>query len=408
MRSFIFDDAGTGKTKRAIDLFAPLRSVLVVCPANVMETSWIPQLKRWDPERGDSVMLLRDMRNLSESAWAHSEFKYLISSYEMLKSLSFVPAHYGMIVDESHFVKNPRSNRSKMVRALSDKADDLLMLTGTPAPKDLEDIFGQCSVMYPHRADRAAKFGREFATLGSFRLAFGKAFSMHINGFDVRKYSYEDDATRVVYDRLSADVLERRESEFTLPEVEWVPCRQNVEGRISEWLESWSLDGEVTGVSASSVANKVGQLDDGFAYRDDGSPYVFDSGKIDGARDVAGEVGNLLIWARFRAVLDELAPFGVSAQHVVHNGVDGGSYVYANPQSMGTGVDGLQKYCADQLWIDLPYTFAEWQQANARLIRRGTRFSKHRILVMDTKWNRKVFDVIEGRRKLDEIIKGEK
>jgi len=82
--------------------------------------------------------------------------------------------------------------------------------------------------------------------------------------------------------------------------------------------------------------------------------------------------------------------------------------IVANPQSMGTGVDGLQHLIKDQIWLDLPWTYADWEQANRRLVRRGSPYQgQQRILVPDTPWNRKVMDVIEGRKTLDDIIKTE-
>ena len=69
-------------------------------------------------------------------------------------------------------------------------------------------------------------------------------------------------------------------------------------------------------------------------------------------------------------------------------------------------VDGLQRLMKDQIWLDLPWTYADWEQANRRLVRRGSPYQgRQRILVPDTPWNRKVMDVIEGRKTLDDIIK---
>ena len=83
---------------------------------------------------------------------------------------------------------------------------------------------------------------------------------------------------------------------------------------------------------------------------------------------------------------------------------DGNRIFIANPQSSGTGVDGIQSFIREQMWIDLPWTAAEYHQANARLVRRG-QMGDPVIHVVDTEWNRKVMDVIEGRAKLDDIVK---
>lgn len=38
MRAFIFDEAGTGKTKRSMDLLDDAEHILVICPASVVKT----------------------------------------------------------------------------------------------------------------------------------------------------------------------------------------------------------------------------------------------------------------------------------------------------------------------------------------------------------------------------------
>ena len=120
----------------------------------------------------------------------------------------------------------------------------------------------------------------------------------------------------------------------------------------------------------------------------------------------------LLVWTRFKAVRDEIystwTPCTDAKTFLAMTGQERGGYrlIVANPQSMGTGVDGLQHLIKDQIWLDLPWTYADWEQANRRLVRRGSPYQgQQRILVPDTPWNRKVMDVIEGRKTLDDIVK---
>jgi hypothetical protein len=43
---FILDSAGTGKTKRSLDITADDSLVIVICPARVVDT-WLKQTPQW-------------------------------------------------------------------------------------------------------------------------------------------------------------------------------------------------------------------------------------------------------------------------------------------------------------------------------------------------------------------------
>ena len=118
----------------------------------------------------------------------------------------------------------------------------------------------------------------------------------------------------------------------------------------------------------------------------------------------------LLVWCRYKASASAFLTRSdaMLATDFLADQKPGVRFVVGNYQSMGTGVDGLQHLIKDQIWLDLPRTYADWEQANRRLVRRGSPYQgRQRILVPDTTWNRKVMDVIEGRKTLDDIIKTE-
>lgn len=404
MKAFIFDDAGTGKTKRSIDLLKNKPHILVVCPANVVATSWLPQTARWD--EGSQAITLKQYE---KHGWPDN-VKYLISSYTSLHKITRLPA-YSLIVDESHFVKNPRATRSKQVRKLVEQCEDVLMLTGTPAPRSLEDIYGQLQVLYPSREERINQFGDGYATLTAFRRQYGTPHQRMFRGIPTTIWTYTEQAASKVSQTISSLVLERRASSLTLPEPEWAPAVKNEQenSMFARWWNDWQLTDEVVAESASARANKIGQLDDGFAYQADMTPYWFGDSKLTALEQMLDTSATpLLVWTRYKAVFDRLSLLGgVSAREWLHADTGGKPrFLVANPASMGTGVDGLQHVCNTQVWLDLPYTYAEWEQANRRLIRRGTDWDTHQIIVFDTPYNRRLWNVIQGRETLDNLLKG--
>lgn len=56
-----------------------------------------------------------------------------------------------LIVDESHYIKNPNGVRAQALMRLAPHAKKRLILTGTPAPHSLADIWTQFSFLWPSR-----------------------------------------------------------------------------------------------------------------------------------------------------------------------------------------------------------------------------------------------------------------
>lgn len=412
MREFIFDEAGTGKTKRSMDLLDDAEHILVICPASVVKTAWLPQIRQWSYGK---AMTIEDYRT---HGWP-DDYRFLVVSYNMASKLGEVPDGFSLIIDESHMVKNPHSGRSKTVKDISRHARNVLMLTGTPAPKDLEDLYGQTTIMYPNATDRTRLLGEAWRTLGTFRSWYGSPYTMNIQGRTIIKYKYRQPMVENACRCLRKLVLDIRCGDNPLPIVEWLPCPKTEQEDMAfeQWEGTGRLSDSVYAANASAIAVKLAQLDDGFAYATENrtEAYWFGRSKIDAVREMVRtrqEPTPLLVWTRFKAVRDEIqrawTPCTDAKTYLTMTPREQSKYrvIIANPQSMGVGVDGLQHLMKDQLWLDLPWTYADWEQANRRLVRRGSPHQgEQRIHVADTPWNRKVMDVIEGRKTLDDIVK---
>jgi superfamily II DNA or RNA helicase len=143
-RTFLLaDEPGLGKTAQALlaAKAADTYPLLVVVP-NVVKTSWAREAGIWTPNRPATVVH-GDGHNVDGFA------DIVIVNYEVLDrhigwlgTLGF----RGMVVDEAHFIKNPKSQRSQHVLQLSERIRSrtgrplLMALTGTPLINDIEDF----------------------------------------------------------------------------------------------------------------------------------------------------------------------------------------------------------------------------------------------------------------------------
>jgi SWI/SNF-related matrix-associated actin-dependent regulator of chromatin subfamily A-like protein 1 len=159
---FLADEQGLGKTVEALatleadDAFP----AVVVCPAS-LKLNWERETRRWLPHR--SVAIAEGRTTVPPPA------DITILNYEI------VPSHReelgrrhprALVVDESHYCKNPSAKRTKAVRRLAGDIDDgglRLALTGTPVLNHADELISQLRVIGRlEDFGSGARFSRQF------------------------------------------------------------------------------------------------------------------------------------------------------------------------------------------------------------------------------------------------------
>lgn len=143
-RTFLLaDEPGLGKTAQSLLAAAASNSypLLVVVP-NVVKTNWAREVELWTPGRTATVV-----HGDGHDVDAFSDV--VIVNYEILdRHVGWLGrfGFKGMVVDEAHFIKNLKSERSKHVLALSRSIRAtypralMMALTGTPLINSIEDF----------------------------------------------------------------------------------------------------------------------------------------------------------------------------------------------------------------------------------------------------------------------------
>jgi SWI/SNF-related matrix-associated actin-dependent regulator of chromatin subfamily A-like protein 1 len=171
-RTFIADEQGLGKTVQALATLEAAEAfpAVVVCPAS-MKLTWERESTHWLPHRSVAVLDGRTGEGWTAEA---ERAELLVLNYDILEAHSARLAAReprALVLDESHYVKNPRARRTKAALELAERlpADALrLALTGTPILNRADELVAQLRVIGRLREfGSGARLTRRFRAAGS-------------------------------------------------------------------------------------------------------------------------------------------------------------------------------------------------------------------------------------------------
>lgn len=173
MKRFINgDDMGCGKTLQSIATTLNLNAFpcLVICPAS-LKINWKEEIETWT----DKKALILNSKHTYVWHWYIDEkemqgmfagrFDFFIVNYESLKKFfvweyrkkkpklrdiifnPHISLFKSVIVDESHSIKDPDSQRSKLVKGISSGKEVIQLLTGTPVVNEKKDLLAPLAVL---------------------------------------------------------------------------------------------------------------------------------------------------------------------------------------------------------------------------------------------------------------------
>jgi SWI/SNF-related matrix-associated actin-dependent regulator of chromatin subfamily A-like protein 1 len=161
-RTFLADEQGLGKTVEALatleadDAFP----AIVVCPAS-LKLNWERETRRWLPHRDVAVVEGRGAAPVTG--------EITILNYEIVAAHREALVRLGpraLVVDESHYAKNPQAKRTQALRRLAAAIDDgalRLALTGTPVLNHADELISQLRVIGRlEDFGSGARFSRQF------------------------------------------------------------------------------------------------------------------------------------------------------------------------------------------------------------------------------------------------------
>ncbi len=198
-RCLIGDEPGMGKTIEAIGLMnmLGLERALIICPAT-LKLNWKNELEKWSITKF-KILIIESQKDV-----CICDYDIAIINYDRLTSWKerILKEKFDLLIcDESHRLKNPKAQRSEIMKKIVKVADRVLFLTGTPILNKPIELFNQLKLLGADLAENWFQFVTRYCA--GFKAEFGWVTDGHSNLEELDKMLRKS----VMVRRLKKDVM---------------------------------------------------------------------------------------------------------------------------------------------------------------------------------------------------------
>lgn len=394
---------GLGKTSCTLSAIAQLiydrfevEKVLIIAPLFVADVTWEDERDKWDhlrPLRISKILGTEKQRiaGLNQNADVYTinreNVKWLID-YFVKKGRAWP---FDMIVvDESSSFKSGSSQRFRALRKATAVVDRVVLLTGTPDPNGLMDLWSQTYLL-----DGGERLGKTLTEYRNRYFTPGRR-----NGNVIYEWLPREGAKEAIFAKLSdvmisltaADYLKMPERIDNIVKLRMPPEAKEQYERMEEECILELESGDVVAGNKAAVTNKLLQMANGAVYYEE--PEADEDGvvtgwqrkwvqiheaKLDALEEIVEDYGQpLVVFYSFQHDFERLmSRFAKYDPAVIRSRKDIEAWnrgevrlLFAHPASVGHGLN-LQAGGSMVVWFGLPNNLEWYQQANARLYRQG-------------------------------------
>lgn len=390
----LFLEMGLGKTvitltviKKLIHDYMEIDRVLIVAPKRVASKVWPDELSKWD-----------HLKSLTYSQVSYPDRKKRIKALSVKKDIyiinrenfAWLVAFYGdrwpfncVIVDESSSFKNQNSERHKAFMKIRPKTFRVVLLTGTPAPNNLIDLWPQMKIL-----DMGERLGK---TITYFRDNFCTA--KRVTDSQV-KYEVVPGAYERIFEHVKDICISMKTRDYIdlppfIERVIDIELSDKIMKQYNDFekelvLQLINEDKAITATNAAALSTKLRQFASGFIYDEDKKAFNVHSYKIDALEEYVDVLNGkpLIIFYWFKHSKElllnrfkKLKPLILNSDADIDTWNRGKSPIMLlHPASAGHGLN-LQFGGSTQIWYETTWSLELKLQADARIMRPGQKHS---------------------------------
>lgn len=389
----LFLEMGLGKTAITLDAVNELKynylcvcRVLIIAPKKVSESTWHTEAAKWDNFKHLRFSFVLGSEAERVKALNAPADIYLINR----ENTQWVVDYYKhawpfdmVVIDESSSFKNPQAKRFKALKLVRTRINRLVLLTGTPSPKSLMDLWSQVFLL-----DGGARLGK---TITAYREAYFTPDKR--NATVIFSYAPRPGAEAAIYERISDICISMRSADYLeLPELVYNDIPVKLDGKAEQVYKRLERDmlleldeTTITAGTAAVLTGKLLQLCNGAVYDENGNVIELQNCKIDALLETVEQLGeeHALICYNYKhdcdRLLQALSKTGkrveVYAGEKQMQDWNAGKIdlLLVQPASCGYGLN-LQAGGHHVIWFGLTWSLELYQQTNKRLHRQGQPF----------------------------------
>lgn len=386
----LFLHPGLGKTSISLMTHTILqnkkfiKATLVIAPLRAIYNVWPAEVKKWQEMSHLSVGIIHGADKLAVLREKHDI--YVINPeavawlVDVLLKMKVWPFDM-LVVDESTKFKDGRTQRFLALRKILPKFKRRYILTGTPVPNGLLDLFGQIYIL---------DLGH---SLGAYITRY-RATYFYQTGYGGYTWAPQFDAMERITERIEPLTLTMtREEYLTLPELVqtmvWLdlpkPARKIYKDMETKFLTELANGEVITSPNAAAAGGKCRQILNGALYTSPDKDWeAIHDAKLDALADLLEELSGAPLLVLYEFIHDKERllkrfPFAkiiggqsMKKDQLVIEQFNRGEIgmVIGHPASMGHALN-LQGQCAHVCWFGLTWNFEHYDQAIQRVWRQG-------------------------------------
>lgn len=382
-------DMGLGKTiscLTAVEESPEIKKVLIVAPLRVAHSTWPDEFASWEHLNTLTYTVIKGNEKQRLKTLKEDTQFYIINRENMPWLYANCSINFDMLIwDESSSLKSaklktPKGELSRFgaLMKMTETIKKVVLLTGTPAPNGLQDIFGQILIV-----DRGATFGK---SKNKFLEEYfiDRSHDSTYKIWEPRKSSYKE-----VMGKIEHLIIKMKSEDYiTLPDflplnifVKMDEEQTKLYHKLKEHFILKDANGqeEIIATNKAVLTNKLLQICTGSVYREDGTYRTFHTLKLEALKelieDEENEHENFLIFYNYQHEKEQLEKMFKDIKFLSDDNLKKWNdkkikLLACHPASAGHGLN-LQHGGSIMVWLSLPWSLELYQQANKRLHRSG-------------------------------------
>jgi len=377
-------DMGLGKTTSTLTAITDLKDgfsvnkVLIIAPLRVANSVWAQECEKWEHLKHLSVSVATGSERQRIAALCVDADVYAINRENVTWLVEYYKKSWPfdcVVIDEASSFKSSSSQRFKALKKILPFTEYMILLTGTPSPNGLLDIWSQ-----QYLIDFGLSLGR---TMTAYKQRF---FESDFMGY---KFTPREGADESIRKLISNNTMSMGAADYLeLPDrIDLIEHAVMSSTSLKKYLDFEKTllteleDGkEIEATSAAVLANKLLQFANGANYTDEHHNYtVIHDAKLDVLEELIEHEPNenILVAYNYKSDLERIQKRFPDAVMLDKNNQtikdwNNGKIkmLLAHPASAGHGLN-LQSGGSIIVWFGLNWSLELYQQFNGRLHRQG-------------------------------------